>query len=187
MAIFLITAPSGAGKTSIMNYIKKQSKYVELGECISHTTRPIRKEDAEVDGVTYYYIDREKFNSMQLNGEFAERVIYGGNFYGISKEEIERVQNKYKHVYVIVEFDGYMQMKEIFPEAVGIFLHASKEDCRINMNNRGDLEENVNLRLSTYEYEMSNRYDYNYVVKNVRGKQWLTARIIESIIMQYQD
>jgi guanylate kinase len=184
MAVFLITAPSGAGKTSIMNYIKK---YVAgrsyLGEVISHTTRPMR--DGEVDGVTYYYIDREKFESMHSNGEFAEKVNYDGNLYGVSKEEIERVQKQFNHVYIIVEFNGYKQIKEAFPDAVGIFLHMTKEDCMANMLLRGDGLEKANKRIATYEAEMMNRYVYDYVIKNVRGKQDVTARIISDIIRQY--
>jgi guanylate kinase len=185
MAIFLITAPSGVGKTSVMNYIVEQSQFVEIGECISHTTRKMR--DGEKDGVTYYYVDLEEFGNMYNAGAFAEAVSYGGNLYGISKLEIDRVLRDYKHVYIIVDFNGYKQVKEAYPEAIGIFLHASKDDCKTNMRNRGDSEENIEVRLSTYEAEMMNRYVYDYVVKNVRGKKWLTAKIIENIIMQYEN
>jgi guanylate kinase len=185
MAIFLITAPSGVGKTSVMNYVAEQSQFVNIGECISHTTRPMR--DGEEEGVTYYYVDQDEFEDMKQAGAFAEAVNYGGNLYGISKLEIARVLRDYEHVYIIVDFNGYKQVKEAYPEAIGIFLHATKEDCAVNMANRGDTKENIELRLSTYEAEMMNRYVYDYVVKNVRGKKWLTAKIVENIIMQYRN
>jgi guanylate kinase len=185
MAIFLITAPSGAGKTSVMNYVKTYILPTELGECVSHTTRDMR--EGEVEGETYYFISREYFREMYEEGEFVEVVIYDDNLYGITEEEIKRVQKKYNHVYIIVEFNGYQQIKEIFPDAVGIFLHMSKEDCMANMLLRGDSIKKAEVRISTYEQEMLNRHSYDYVVKNVRGKQDETARIIAGIIRQYKN
>jgi guanylate kinase len=185
MAIFLITAPSGAGKTSVMNLTRRYVVGQEiLGECISHTTRAMR--EGEENGVTYYFVSEEQFNTMHSNGEFAEKVTYDGNLYGVSKEEINRVLNKHNHVYIIVEYNGYKQIKEAFPEAIGIFLHMSKEDCMANMLLRGDTMAKAELRISTYEKEMMNRYHFDYVIKNVRGKADVTARIIGNIIKQYE-
>jgi guanylate kinase len=185
MAIFLITAPSGAGKTSVMNDVAKYSLGKDrLGECISHTTRPMR--EGEKEGETYYYISREYFREMLEEGEFAEAVNYDGNLYGITKEEIERVQKKHEHVYIIVEFNGYTQVKEVFPDAVGIFLYMSKEDCMANMLLRGDAMDKAQVRISTYEDEMLNRHVFDYVIKNVRGQKDKTARVIGNIIRQYE-
>jgi guanylate kinase len=182
MAIFLITAPSGAGKTSVMNNVRA---YVDLGECISHTTRPMR--DGEEEGKTYYYVSREDFIKSHDNGEFAEKVEYDGNLYGISKEEIDRVLKKYKDIYIIVDFNGYKQVKEAYPDAVGIFLHMTKEDCMANMLLRGDTLAQATVRISTYEKEMMNRYSFDYVIKNIRGKQDITARVIANIVKQHEN
>jgi len=81
MAIFLITAPSGAGKTTIAQELQDMGVWEE---CVSHTTREMR--EGEEEGKTYYYISEEKFKEMCSNGEFAEQVTYHGNYYGISKE-----------------------------------------------------------------------------------------------------
>lgn len=182
MAIFLITAPSGAGKTSIMERVVRMmgNKNV-LGECISHTTREMR--DGEENGKTYYFKDKKKFDELDAEGYFAEKVVYDGNSYGVSKSEIDRVLKTHEHVYIIVEYNGYKQIKEVYPDAVGIFLHMSKEDCFANMLLRGDSFEKANKRIYTYEEEMANRVAYDYVIKNVRGQQTAVSHIITSIVL----
>lgn len=180
MAIFLITAPSGAGKTSIAQMIQRQGGWEE---CISHTTRDMR--EGEENGKTYYFISKEQFLHFDKLGAFAEKVEYDKNYYGISKDEIERVMEKSKHVYVIVEYEGYKQMKDIYPDAVGIFLYMSKEDCMANMLLRGDSLANAEDRISRYDEEIKNRVHFDYVIKNVRGKMVSTTHIIHGIISQY--
>lgn len=188
MSIFLVTAPSGSGKTSIMNRVVESLnksfliKKKTIGECISHTTREMR--DGEIDRVTYYYKTKIEFDHMKKLDEFAESVIYDGNHYGISKEEINRVLKTYKHVYIIVNYDGYKQVKKAFPNAVGIFLHMSKEDCLANMLLRGDSMDNAMKRFNTYDEEMANKHDFDYVVKNIRWKMDETVEIIKDIIIQ---
>lgn len=177
MTLFLITAPSGAGKTTIASKIKK------WGECISHTTRPMR--DGEVEGVTYYYVNKGQFEAMDSFDEFVETVEYDGNSYGLTKVEVERVMSKNLHAYVIVEHNGYKQIKEKYPDAVGIFLHMSKEDCMANMLLRGDSLDKALARIAKYDEEMKNRDDYDYVIKNVRGKDGNVATIIENIIYSH--
>lgn len=182
MAIFLITAPSGAGKTTLVKEIQRMRVWQE---CISHTTRKMR--EGEVEGETYYYVTEEEFTGMSNRNELAERVIYNGNKYGISKDEIKRVTSLGKHVAVIVEYDGYTQMKQAFPDAVGIFIHMSKEDCMANMLLRGDSIENALGRIELYDEEVKNREEYDYVIKNVRDKFFSTSRILRNIAMQYED
>src|SRR5690606_27688340 len=105
-------------------------------ECISHTTRPIRK--GERDGLTYYFVSEEVFQNKLNNGEFAEHVEYDGHKYAVSKKEVERVVDDGKDVFIIAEHNGFKQLKEEYPEAVSIFLYMSKEDCLLNMLQRGD-------------------------------------------------
>jgi guanylate kinase len=179
--IFLITAPSGAGKTTLAQALAKMGYWEEV---ISHTTREMRK--GEVDGKTYYYVSENQFMIMEDNDEFAERVTYKRNRYGVSKREIERVLNKGKDVFIIVEHDGYKQIKRLYPEAIGIFLYMSKEDCLANMLIRGDKIQNALDRIELYDSEMLNAFDYDYVIKNVRDKQVETENILISIIKQYK-
>lgn len=181
MALFLITAPSGAGKTTIAQSLRDNDAWKE---CISHTTRDMR--EGEKAGETYYFIQNEQFLNMLKNNEFAEHVEYEeGKFYGVTNEEINRVRKKSKHQYIIVEYNGYKQIKEKYPDAIGIFLHMSKEDCLANMLLRGDSLEKALARIEKYDEEMKNRDKFDYVVKNVRNKQFATVSLIKSIIMQY--
>lgn len=180
MAIFLITAPSGAGKTTISQEVARLGAWKE---CISHTTRPIRK--GEVDGKTYYYVSKEKFEEMKKNDLMAEVVTYDGNMYGISKEEINRVQKSARNVFIIVEHEGYKQIKAQYPEAIGIFMYMSKEDCLANMLLRGDSIEDTMKRIEKYDSEMKNKVEYDYVIRNVRGHFTNTVNIIANIILSH--
>lgn len=185
MAMFIIVAPSGSGKTSIMNYIQREITGMDyIGECISHTTRQPR--DGEVNGETYYFSKKEEFEFMEFEEMFVESVEYGGNKYGMSKEEINKRLRMHKHIYIIAEFHGYQQLKELYPQAVGIFLHMSKEDCMANMLLRGDSIDKATLRINTYEDEIKNKKEFDYVVKNVRNRMYATANVILNIIKQYE-
>ena len=180
MAIFLITAPSGAGKTTISQEVARRGAWKE---CISHTTRPIRKGEAE--GKTYYYVSREKFEQMQEADLMAETVTYDGHMYGVSKLEISRVEKISKHLFIIVEHEGYKQVKAQYPEAIGIFMYMSKEDCLANMLLRGDSMENAMKRIEKYDSEMKDKVEYDYVIRNVRGHFTNTGNIISNIILSH--
>lgn len=178
MTLFLITAPSGAGKTTICKQVGIWS------ECVSHTTRP--KRVGELEGITYYYVSKDEFKDMENDELFVESVEYDGNKYGLSVSELNsRLSSGRKNAYVIVEHDGYKQIKEKYPNAVGIFIHMSKEDCMANMLLRGDSVESASRRIEKYDEEIANRIDYDYVIKNVRNKQHNTVNLIKEIIMAH--
>lgn len=182
MAIFLITGASGSGKTTLAQEMQERELWQE---CISHTTRPMRKNQGEKDGVTYYFVTEETFEKKLSNGEFAENVVYDGNKYGISHKEIERVVGNGKHVFVIADYDGFSQLKDKYPEAVSVFLYMTKEDCMLNMLQRGDKVEKAITRINLYDEEMKHRGEYDYVIKNVNGKQEEVISVLSSIVVQY--
>ena len=178
--IFTITAPSGAGKTTLAQALQAYGYWVEA---ISHTSRKMR--DGEVEGTTYYYKSKDKFQSMIGCEEFAEWVEYDGSYYGISHKEIERVMKTGSHVFIIVDYNGFTQIKEQYPDSVNIFLHMTKEDCMANMLLRGDSIKSATSRIEKYDDEMKNRGEFDYVVKNVRGQQLATESILKAIVSQY--
>lgn len=182
MAVFTMTAPSGAGKSY---FVKRMVDLRVWIEGISTTTRIIRIKDGEVDGKTYYFKSKDEFLEMDDNAEFAECVEYDGNYYGITKAEIERVQKLGGHIVIIVEHEGYKQIKELYPDSINIFLHMTKEDCMANMLLRGDSLEKALKRIELYDNEMKNSADFDYVVKNVRNKQDATLQILTAIVRQY--
>jgi guanylate kinase len=182
MAIFIVTGPSGAGKTSIAQEMQDRELWQE---CVSHTTRLMRKDQGEKEGVTYYYISEETFRNKLENGEFAEHVEYNGNNYGVSHAEIKRVLGNGRHVFIIVENDGHNQIKELYPEAISIFLYMSKEDCLMNMLQRGDKADKAISRIELYDEEISNKGHYDYVIKNVYGKREEVISVLSCIVVQY--
>ncbi|MFS0905863.1 guanylate kinase [Priestia aryabhattai] len=181
MAIFTITAPSGAGKTTL---VKALQSYKAWSEGVSTTTRKPR--DGEVEGVAYYFKSEREFTQIDARHELAEVVEYDGNLYGITKAEIERVQKLSKHIVIIIEYEGYKQIKKLYPDSVNIFIHMSKEDCLANMLLRGDKLEDAMTRIDRYDNEISKRGEFDYVIKNVRGRQTSTESILIGITNQYK-
>ena len=179
MALFLISAPSGAGKTTLVKDLQGKNFWTE---CISHTTRPMR--EGEEEGVTYHYVDMKEFLRMDYRNEFAEVVTYDGNKYGITKSEIADESKHKKHKCIIVDHDGYQQLKTLYPKSVGIFLYMTKEECLANMLLRGDSIEKALKRIETYDNELKNSIAYDYVVKNIQGNFGSTATILTSIVLQ---
>lgn len=182
MSIFIVVGPSGAGKTTLAQEMQERELWKE---CVSHTTRPMRKEDGEKEGVTYYFVSPEIFNSKLENGEFAESVEYHGHRYGISNQEIKRVIGNGRHVFIIAEDNGHDQIKELYPDAISIFLYMSKEDCLLNMLQRGDKADKAIGRIKTFDKEMENKGKYDYVIRNVHGKQEEVISVLSSIVVQY--
>lgn len=178
--VFTITAPSGAGKTTLAQSLQTYGYWVEA---ISHTSRKMR--EGEIEGTTYYYKSRTEFETMIAQGEFAEWVEYDDNYYGISHKEIERVMATGFHVFIIVDHNGFTQIKEQYPDSVNIFLHMTKEDCMANMLLRGDSIKSATSRIERYDDEMKNRGDFDYVIKNVRDKQDSIVYILKMIVNQY--
>lgn len=170
--LFLVSGHSGSGKSSIMKTVMKN-------EVVSFTTR--EKRQGEVDGKDYIFITLDEFNKLKDDNRLVEYVEYSGNMYGITKDELENKLNK-GHAFCIVDYHGMNQLKKFYPNVTTIFLYTSYEDAMIQMLNRGDPADRVLERMSTYKEEMSNRIDYDYVIKNNHKQMNNTIQIIYNII-----
>jgi guanylate kinase len=177
--LFCVTGPSGSGKTSIMRNVMDN-------ELLSFTTRPMR--EGEVDGKDYIFIDYMDYIQLVGKGELVEYTNYGGNYYGLSMEELHTKLKK-DHAFFICDNNGFNQIKEKYDKVVSIFLYASFADCFNNMQDRGDNIEKIGKRLSTYHNELANKGQYDYVVKNVRGYRLCAETIVKHIILSeiYKD
>jgi guanylate kinase len=170
--LFCITGPSGSGKTTIMRQLMDN-------ELLSFTTRKMR--EGETNGEDYLFISNEEFDELFESGQLAEWTKYDGNCYGLTMEEVEyKLAND--NAFFICDNNGFNQIIEKYNDVVSIFLYADKFDCIDNMKYRGDDMGKVANRLKTYNDEMSNRGQYDYVVKNIRGAADVTAEIIKNII-----
>ncbi|KAA0258209.1 guanylate kinase [Deferribacter autotrophicus] len=163
--LFVISAPSGAGKTSLCN--KLLAKYPErLRYSISFTTREPRV--GEVDGEDYFFISERKFKEMIDNEEFLEWAVVHGNYYGTSKQVIEKHLNDGYDVILDIDPQGARQIKNKFLDAVFIFIVAPsiKELKNRLINRRTESMEKINLRLKNALEEIKFFKMYDYLIIN---------------------
>ena len=162
--IFVISGPSGAGKNAVLDGLCAKSG--NIAQTISATTRSPRSD--EVDGKDYYFVSQEDFLEKIDRNEFIEYVMYGKNYYGTLKSEVERLTELNKTVIVIIEVRGAQNFKSIFPESKTIFIvPPSVEELRRRIKGRGqNTEEEIDLRLNIALEEMKQRDKYDYCVVN---------------------
>lgn len=171
--LFCVTGPSGSGKTTIMRSIMDN-------ELLSFTTRQMR--EGEVNGKDYIFIKEEQFKNMLDGGALAEYTKYDGNYYGLTLEEL-LTKTEEKPAFFVCNNHGLQQIREKYDNIVSIFLYAEEEDCFDNMTvSRKDDSNKALSRLNTYDDEIANRGQYDYVIKNIRGLKHVTEGIVQLIV-----
>ncbi|MGA1846637.1 guanylate kinase [Deferribacter abyssi] len=163
--LFVISAPSGAGKTSLCN--KLLAKYPKrLRYSISFTTREPRV--GEVNGEDYFFIDEKEFKKMVDSGEFLEWAVVHGNYYGTSKKVIENFIKDGFDVILDIDPQGARQIKSKFNDAIFIFIIApSLKELRNRLiNRRTESMEKINLRLKNALKEIKFFKMYDYLIIN---------------------
>ena len=162
--LFLVSAPSGAGKTSIVNAALAADSGTTVS--VSHTTRPVR--GGEVDGDNYYFVGDDQFTRMIENDEFLEHANVFGNRYGTSKAEVERKRSQGKNVILEIDWQGAQQVRQVLPEAVSIFiLPPSVTELAQRLNSRGeDTPQSIEKRLSEAKLDMSQAVHFDFLVVN---------------------
>lgn len=167
--LYLISAPSGAGKTSLVEaLLEAQNADPEKRLCVSvsHTTRPRRP--GEVDGVNYHFVSPERFESMRKNGEFLECATVFGNDYGTSRAWVEERLAEGCNVILEIDWQGAAQIKKIMPDAVSIFiLPPSLETLRERLTRRGqDNTAVIEKRMAAAVSEISHFGQADYLLVN---------------------
>ena len=162
--LIVISAPSGAGKTSLVNTLVKRDK--RLAVSVSHTTRQKRRE--EVDGKHYFFVDAATFASMRDQGAFLEHATVFGNAYGTSHEKLERTLAGGRDVVLEIDWQGAGQVRKRFPDAISIFvLPPSIESLLERLKLRGqDDDDEIERRLSQAVDDISHCDEFKYVVVN---------------------
>ncbi len=179
--LFVICAPSGAGKTTIIHELFKI--FPELAFSVSATTRS--KRPKETDGKDYHFISMDAFLTKKANNEFIETEEVHGNFYGTLKSETEPFLKSNKHMIFDVDVKGAVSIKNMYPEAVTIFIDVPYEELIRRLKNRNtETEEQIEKRASRIkmEVEMKNRFDY--IVDNSKGLD-SAVKETEKIIKKY--
>lgn len=162
--LFIVSAPSGAGKTSLLAKLLEQTETLCLS--ISHTTRPIRP--GEVDGVDYHFTDRTRFIRMVEQGRFLEHAEVFGNFYGTSADWVTTTLRSGKDVILEIDWQGAQQIRRLVPETISIFiLPPSLPVLAERLRGRGqDGEDVIARRLAGARDEISHYGEYDYLVVN---------------------
>ena len=166
--LIIISSPSGTGKTSICKKIINRDKRIKLS--VSHTTRSPR--DNEMNGVDYFFVSSDEFNSKILDQSFLEYARVFGNFYGTSEKNVRDSLSKDFDVLFDIDWQGAAQiLKSNLAKIVTIFLvPPSKEVVLERLEERsketGDNYEAVQKRMSEYENEMSHANEYNHIIVN---------------------
>jgi guanylate kinase len=162
--LFVISAPSGAGKTTLCKEII--DIFPNLRHSISYTTRPPRK--AEVHGRDYFFVGKEEFSRMACAGEFAEWAEVHGNLYGTSLATLNESRAQGVDLILDIDCQGARQLKERFEGGVYIFvLPPSIEELRRRLDNRSlDTAEVIERRISNAAGEIKEARWYDYIIVN---------------------
>lgn len=163
-SLFIVAAPSGAGKTSLVNALVEQQPDVRLS--VSHTTRPAR--EGEVNGQDYFFISQDDFAQMRDAGAFLESATVFDNSYGTSSETVLAQLQQGLDVILEIDWQGAEQVRRNFPESTSIFiLPPSKAALEQRLRGRGqDNEEIIARRMRDAENEMSHYVEFNYLIVN---------------------
>ena len=162
--LYIISAPSGAGKTSLVREVLTTVPGVALS--VSHTTRPMRP--GEQDGVHYHFVTVAKFQEMIAAGAFLEYAQVFDNYYGTSKAGIDAQLRSGQDVILEIDWQGAQQVRQLFPGVVAIFiLPPSQEVLENRLRARGqDSEAVIARRLREVRTEISHCNEYDYLLVN---------------------
>ena len=162
--LFIISAASGTGKTSLIEALLAHHPEIQLA--VSHTTRPIRT--GERDGVNYHFVSREDFIAMQNANAFLESAEVFGNFYGTSLAALQACLSAEQDVILEIDWQGAAQARRRLSDAVRIFiLPPSIDHLRRRLKRRGmDSPESIGKRLAAAQNEIAHYQDFDYVVVN---------------------
>lgn len=165
--VFVISAPAGTGKTTLVKELLNEFSCVKT--TVSFTTRAPRK--GEVNGVDYHFISVEEFKKKIETGEFLEYVELYGDFYGTSKNNIETLQNQGNHVILVIDTQGGLRLKKMMSANLIFVMPPSLEELGKRLYNRKSESPDVikkRLEWAKHEIEDAEHYDYKIVNDNLK-------------------
>jgi len=178
--LFVITAPSGAGKTSLIEAVMRDDPTLKIS--VSYTTRAPRK--GEKDAVDYHFVDEKTFRAMRSGGEFLESAEVHGNHYGTAKQVILDAVKRGDDLILEIDWQGAQQVRRLYPDCIGIFmLPPSIEELERRVRSRGqDADAVIRRRLDNARDELTDAGEFKYAIinKNFKTARGELANIIQS-------
>jgi len=180
-SLFIISAPSGAGKTTLTKAVL--DRFIDILYSVSHTTRELR--NGEQDGVDYYFITINNFKKGINNGKWAEWAEVHGNYYGTSAEFIDKNLAAGRNILLDIDVQGTIQILERYPDSITIFIMPpSFEILKERLESRGtDSKAAIEKRLENAQKEMAKKDLYRHVIVNDQLPDAVAELI--SIVEQY--
>lgn len=171
--LFIVSAPSGGGKTSLLSAVVAQSSHLTVS--ISHTTRPRRA--TETDGTDYYFVDEQTFRNMIEQDDFIEYAQVFGEYYGTSKSFLARTWASGCDVVLAIDWQGARQVRAQYPHALSVFvLPPSLQVLQQRLALRGlDSDAVIQLRMAQATAEMNHFREYDCVIVNDDFEQAVVA------------
>ena len=162
--LFIVTAPSGAGKTSLIKALIELCPQFKVST--SHTTRKPRQ--GEREGIDYYFVDNDAFNTLKNSGEFLENAECHGAKYGTAKSPVEESIKTGKDIILEIDYQGAINVKKVFPNAISLFIiPPSMAVLKERLEGRGqNSQAEIKGRLAAAEEEISHLEKFDYVIIN---------------------
>ena len=176
--LFIISAPSGAGKTSLVAELLQRLENIQVS--VSHTTRPSRPR--ETDGIDYHFISHQQFETMVEQQQFVEHAQVHSNYYGTSEEWVQSKLSKGVDVILEIDWQGAEQVRKKIPSSKSIFiLPPSKQALFERLKERGqDSDQVIQQRIAAAKEEMSHYNESDYLVINDQFE--LACKQLQSIV-----
>jgi guanylate kinase len=169
-SLFVITAPSGAGKTTIvLGAIETSGTGKRVITC---TTRPpeVRDEKQEIDGVDYRFFTKSEFERRRVRGEFAECAeVFPGRWYGTLHADIDEATKSDKLAYLICDVLGAKEWIKILPSVHSIFINVSRQEMRARLYRRGMRGKELETRMKRFAMESAEQSNFDFVLWNKNG------------------
>lgn len=171
--LYIVSAPSGAGKTSLLKAVREQLPQLKVA--ISHTTRAARP--GENNGEHYHFVSVTEFQEMQAANAFIEHAQVFGNFYGTSKQSVDSELSQGEQVVLEIDWQGAQQVRKIYPQALSIFiLPPSVKALEDRLRTRGqDTDDVIAGRMAQAKSEISHYNEYQYLIINDDLEQAIEA------------
>ncbi|MDR0453469.1 MAG: guanylate kinase [Deferribacteraceae bacterium] len=161
--LFVISAPSGAGKTTLCNMLRDE--FPGIAYSVSYTTRPPRPD--ETHGTQYYFVPKETFEEKIASGDFLEYAVVHENYYGTSGNEVKKNLAGGKNILLDIDPQGAMQLKGKFDRGVYIFIMPPSIDTlRRRLTLRNNTRESIEIRLANAAGEIAYKNRYDYIIVN---------------------